>query len=127
MDEKVKPPVWYWIVSVVAALWYTNSVLSFIMKECQWGNALSGATLGLGIAGLTGFLASIFLLLKKSSAYLGFVISFFAMFIHQSYVIFIYWEWVSTPYRFIYPIIFVLIGLMMVIMSRAARKKGWIK
>lgn len=121
MNKKAKRPKWYWLVSIAATLWYGNSVMNFIVKECQWGNLILGETVALGIYGITGFLASIFLLLKKTTAYIGFVISFVAMLIQQSYC-FMYRARISPTYM----ILTLVLSLIMIITSRTAKKKGWI-
>lgn len=122
MNKKAKPPVWYWIVSFVAMLWGANGVLSFILKECQWGNVFSGITIGLGISVFAGLIGSILLSLKNSYAGVVYVISFLAILIQQGYWVFMSRDRVSM----VYLITSLLIGLAMILFSRTAKNKGWL-
>jgi len=122
MKTKVNPPFWFWICTVISVLWYANSAINFFVKDCQWGKVISGDTIGIGIAGIFGFIASVFLLLKKSTAFIGFVISFIGLLIQIGYWIFELGSSLSVTY----PLIMLAIGISMIFLSKRAKSKAWI-
>lgn len=140
MSDKVSPPIWYWIVSVVALVWNGIGVANYLMQsmmteemiaqlpEDQQGyfaNIPVWATAGFAIAVWVGLLASIMLLARKSIAFILFVISFIGVIVQQ-----IYWVFLSgMPMgvaEVILPIVVFLFSLALIVLSKGAKDKGWI-
>ncbi len=101
-NYKVKPPVWFWIVSVIALFWNVMGVDQYLgqaYKTDRWRSALTEAqlemasnlpawlTAAFAIAVFTAVLGSIGLLLRKKWAYSLFVISLIAVIVQMGYVL----------------------------------------
>lgn len=101
-NYKVKPPVWFWIVSVIALLWNAMGVDQYLgqaYKTERWRSAMTEAqlemvaslptwlTAAFAIAVFAAILASLGLLLRKKWAYYLFVISLIAVIIQMGYVL----------------------------------------
>ncbi|WP_100615791.1 hypothetical protein [Confluentibacter citreus] len=101
-NYKVKPPVWFWVVSVIALFWNVMGVDQYLgqaYKTDRWRSALTEAqlemvsnlpawlTAAFAIAVFTAVLGSIGLLLRKKWAYFLFVISLIAVIVQMGYVL----------------------------------------
>lgn len=101
-NYKVKPPIWFWIVSVIALLWNIMGVDQYLgqaYKTDRWLSTMTDEQLEMvsSLPGwLTGFfatavftalLASIGLLLRKKWAYSLFVISLIAVIVQMGFVL----------------------------------------
>lgn len=99
-ETKVKPPVWFWIVSVLALLWNLAGAMAYIGQAYMSDEVLSAmteaernlyesqpawVTAAFAIAVWGGSLASIFLLLRKKWAKPLFVISLLGLLGQLSY------------------------------------------
>ncbi|PKQ44941.1 hypothetical protein [Confluentibacter flavum] len=101
-NYKVKPPVWFWIVSVIALFWNVMGVDQYLgqaYKTDRWRLALTEAqlemasnlpawlTAAFAIAVFTAVLGSIGLLLRKKWSYSLFIISLIAVIVQMGYVL----------------------------------------
>lgn len=101
-NYKVKPPVWFWIVSVIALLWNIMGVDQYLgqaYKTDRWRSAMTEEQLEMvsnlpgwltgafAIAVFAGLLGSIGLLLRKKWSYSLFVISLIAVIVQMGYVL----------------------------------------
>lgn len=140
MSEKVKPPVWYWIVSVIAVLWNLLGVFNYIMQSMMTDEMIAAleesqrqyvenvpawATAGFAIAVFAGLLASVLLLMRKSLAYIAFIISFLGVLVQQSYWVFMSGIEMSMG-QIILPLSVFLFSIALIMMSKGAKKNGWI-
>ncbi|MDY7395038.1 hypothetical protein UMM65_07280 [Aureibaculum sp. 2210JD6-5] len=130
-----KPPVWFWIVSVVALIWNGMGVDQYLGQAYQterWKSMYSAEQLEIAnnvptwytavfaIAVFGGFLGCIALLLRKKFAYTLFLISLIAIIVQMSYVIFsLKMANVMTP-------MIIVVGVLLVWLAKSATKKGWI-
>lgn len=101
-NSKVKPPIWFWIVSVIALLWNAMGVDQYLgqaYKTERWLSTMSEEQLEIvsyfpvwltavfAIAVFAGALGSIGLLIRKKWAYPLFVVSLLAVFLQMGYVL----------------------------------------
>lgn len=142
MTTTVKPPVWFWIMSVIALLWNLMGVFNYLnqafnqvailesLDQAQ-REAFEGipawATAAFAIAVFAGLAGSIGLLLRKKWARPLFVISLIA-----AVAQFIHWLFISNaveafgPSTYTMPIIVVIIGLYLIFFSKQGIQKGWL-
>ncbi|WP_421805316.1 hypothetical protein [Flagellimonas sp.] len=143
MNTSVKPPVWFWVVSVIALLWNLLGVMNYLnqafnqvalleaMDQAQ-REAFEGipawATAAFAIAVFSGTLASIGLLLRKKWARPLFIVSLVAVVIQ-----FAHWLFISNaveafgPSTYGMPIVVVLIGIYLIFFAKKGIEKGWLK
>ncbi|MBR9846141.1 MAG: hypothetical protein GYB35_08565 [Algicola sp.] len=137
-----KPPVWFWIIAVVALIWnamgvmqylgqaydtesfrsqYTAEQLEIISSTPAW------ATAAFAIAVFFGLLASLSLLLKKKFAYTLFLLSLLGIIV-QLYHNLIVVESVDIygPAAAIMSAMILVFGILLLLFSKYAIKKGWL-
>ncbi len=143
MTTSVKPPTWFWVVSVIALLWNLMGVGNYLnqafnqmallesMDQAQrevFEGIPAWATAAFAIAVFSGALASIGLLLRKKWARPLFVISLIA-----AVAQFIYWLFISNaveafgPSTYAMPAIIIIIGIYLIFFSKKGIEKGWLK
>lgn len=141
MSNQVKPPVWYWIVSVIAVLWNASGVMNYLMQafnkeaviaaqppEMQpyFENVPAWATAGFAIAVFGGLLGSVLLLLRRGPVQLLFIVSLLGVFLQNTY-----WMFLSgipkTAGLLALPIIVIIVGILLILFSKRAKSAGWIK
>ncbi|AJR04253.1 hypothetical protein [Siansivirga zeaxanthinifaciens] len=101
-NASLKPPFWYWIVSIIALLWNAMGVYQYIgqaYKTDAWrasmtdeqmeliSNFPAWLTAAFAMAVFSGLLGSIDLLLQKKWSYSLLVISLFAVIIQMGYIL----------------------------------------
>lgn len=143
MTTTVKPPTWFWVVSIIALLWNLMGVFNYLNQAFNQEIILESldqaqrevfegtpawATAAFALAVFTGALGSIGLLLRKKWARPLFMISFvtaLAQFVH--------WLFISNaveafgPSTYAMPIIVLVIGLYLISFSKKGIQKGWLK
>lgn len=143
MTTTVKPPTWFWVVSIIALLWNLMGVFNYLNQAFNQEIILESldqaqrevfegtpawATAAFALAVFTGALGSIGLLLRKKWARPLFMISFvtaLAQFVH--------WLFISNaveafgPSTYAMPIIVLVIGLYLISFSKKGILKGWLK
>ena len=93
-DVSQKPPVWFWVVAVIALLWNLFGLFNFYISTFDQVSILETlnqeqrelfeamplwATIAFGVATVTGTLASLGLLIRKRLAKPLFVVSLVTM------------------------------------------------
>ncbi|MBC8768197.1 hypothetical protein H4O18_09350 [Arenibacter sp. BSSL-BM3] len=144
MNDKstVKPPMWFWIVGVIALLWNLIGVSAYLsevfmseevfvsMPEAQqalYESRPSWATAAFAIAIWSGLLGSIALLLKKKWAKVVFILSLVGILLQQLYHFFLSNTFdVMRTTAMILPILIVIFGLLLVIFADFAAKRNWL-
>lgn len=132
-----KPPVWFWIVSVLALLWNGFGVLAYLgrafitdeaiaaLPEEQQAEFLiefpSWVTAAFALAVFCGALGSLALLLRKKWANILLIISAITAIVHQGYL-FMNVEIVS----YIMPILIIAICIYLVFFAKQSTGKGWL-
>lgn len=141
-ETKVKPPVWFWIVSVLALLWNLAGAKSYIGQAYMSDEVLAAmteaernlyetqpawVTAAFAIAVWGGTLASIFLLLRKKWAKPLFVISLLGLLGQLSYNYFLS-DAVQTfeTGDMVLSVIILVIAIALIVFSHKAEAKKWI-
>ncbi len=141
--ESSKPPVLYWIAAGVALLWNGLGVMSFVSTAAMSAEAIAAlppaeaalyentpilSTIAFAVAVFGGLAGSIFLLLRKSTAFAFFVASLIGVVIQFSYWLFmtdavaVY----GAKEAYMMPALVTIIAIVLVWFSRMAKGKGWI-
>jgi len=140
----VKPPVWFLIVSILALLWnllgaaaylaeaYMTDEIRATLPEAQRlliENTPSWVTAMFAIGVWGGVLGCIFLIIRKKWARPVLLISVLAVIIRACYYFFgtNAAEAYDVFNAIVMPIIVIIIGLLLVMLSRSAVQKGWLK
>ncbi|WP_425236966.1 hypothetical protein [Ulvibacterium sp.] len=137
-----KPPVWFWIVSIVALLWNLMGVLAYLQQAFMTEEALAAlseperllletrpawATAAFALAVWGGLLGCIALLLRKKWARPVLVISLIGILVQMIHSFFISNNLeVYGPGEISMPILILLIGVGLVIFARISARKLWL-
>ncbi|TCK69337.1 hypothetical protein DFQ05_0858 [Winogradskyella wandonensis] len=135
-----KPPIWFWIVSVLALLWNGMGVLAYIgqafitedmiaqlpadqqaqylMEHPAWYTA------AFATAVFAGALGAICLLIRKKWAYFLFVLSALGAIIQHAYL---FMNVEMTGAQMIMPVMVIVVCLFLIYFSKNAISKQWIK
>ncbi|MEY8778975.1 hypothetical protein AB9K32_01015 [Allomuricauda sp. XS_ASV26] len=142
MTTTVKPPTWFWVVSIIALLWNLMGVFNYLnqafnqqailetLDQAQ-REAFEGipawATAAFALAVFSGTSACIGLLLRKKWARPLFILSLLA-----AVVQFIHWLFISNaveafgPSTYAMPVIVIIIGIYLILFSKKGIEKGWL-
>lgn len=137
-----KPPIWFWIVSVIALAWISLGVHGYISQAYElsaYTEAYSKEQLEVmstlpswytalfAIAVFSGAIGCILLLLRKKAAKFLLIISFVAATIQMVYFLFIAdLKGVDFSANEIMSYMIILFALFLVWFSNHSVKKGWI-
>ncbi len=143
MTDSTRPPVWFWVVAVIALLWNLAGVGNYLaqafatpdmlaaMPEHQreyMENTPSWVIGCFAIAVWGGTLASIFMLMRKKLAYMVFIVSLIGVIGQVSHsLLFSNAIEVYGPGGLVLPIFIVLIGVALVVISKKAIASGWLR
>lgn len=132
----IKPPIWFWIVSVIALIWnimgvnaylqqayntesyramYSEEQLEFVANMPAW------VTAAFAIAVFSGTIAAIGLLLRKSWAVKLWYLSLIAVIVQMGYILINSYE-----SDMIMTIMIIVFALVFVWFSRMSETKNWI-
>jgi hypothetical protein len=142
MSNQVKPPAWFWIVSVIALLWNAMGVMAYLMRAYMTDEAIAALPqeqqvylqnqpawyMGVfALAVFGGTLGSLLMLLRKALAYWVFVVSLVCVAAQWSYDIFMVENSPAFDSSGIAMAILIpVFSVALVFISRAAKTKGWI-
>jgi len=140
-ESKNTAPIWFWVISVIAMLWYLMDMSAFFMRVLITEEALLAmpenqrihmqsipawvnAVFAFEVIG--GVFGSIGLLLRKKWALPLFIISIFGVFTQTFYVYFISdaFAIMGAP-AIIMPLVAILIGVGMIALAKFAIAKKW--
>lgn len=137
-----KPPVWFWVVSVVALLWNLMGVLAYLQQAFMTEEALAAlseperllletrpawATAAFALAVWGGLLGCVALLLRKKWARPVLIISLIGILVQMIHSFFISKNLeVYGPGEISMPILIILIGVGLVFFARIATRKLWL-
>lgn len=141
--SKIKPPAWFWVVSILALLWNLLGAMAYLsqafltdeMKTAIPEDQLelmestpAWVTAAFAIAVWGGVLGCIALLLKKKWARPVLLISLIAILVQMSYSFFATnaAEVYGTLQGVVMPVMLILIGIALVYFARMAHSKGWL-
>ena len=139
-----KPPIWFWIISIIALLWNAMGVLAYIGQAFLTEEAIAAMspeqqeiysidfpawyTAAFAIAVFAGFGACILLLLRKKLANIFFIVSFIAVIVQSIYTFFMSpitdkMSGFDTSMSISIPII----AILLIVFSNKGIAKGWLK
>lgn len=142
MTSSVKPPVWFWVVSVIALLWNLMGVSAYLfdafisveqleamapeLRELYEGRP-AWVTAAFALAVFGGFIGSIGLLLRKKWAKPLFMLSLVAVLAQNVYTFFMSntLDAMGTQTA-IMPIFVILISIYLVYFSKRGIEKNWL-
>ena len=141
--SSVKPPTWFWVVSVIALIWNIIGILNYLNQAFNQVAILESlnqaqrevfeaipawATACFAIAVFSGAIASVGLLLRRKWSKILFIVSLVA-----ATAQFIHWLFMSNaveafgPSTYGMPIMVIAIGVLFVFFSKKSAEKGWLK
>lgn len=131
-----KPPIWFWIVSVIAILWNAMGVDQYIgqaYKTERWRSAItdeqfetissmpSWLTAAFAIAVFSGVLGSLGLLLRKKWASPLLILSLLAVMVQMGYIL-----TQGHTENMGMTISIIVFAILLVWFSKKSQTKGWI-
>ncbi|PWK19930.1 hypothetical protein [Xanthomarina spongicola] len=137
-----KPPIWFWVIAVVALVWNLMGVMAYIgqaymteaelnalpeVEQALYANYPAWATAAFAIAVFGGAIASIALLLRKKLAKTLFLISLIGIIVQMIYNFFISEAMdVYGPGGMIMPVMIIIIGVYLVMLAKKSISNNWI-
>jgi len=142
MSTSTKPPVWFWIVAVVALLWNALGIMAYLMRAYLTDEAIAALPqeqqvylqnqpawyMGVfALAVFGGTLGSLLLLLRKALAYWVFVVSLVCVVAQWSYdILMVDYSPAFESSGLAMAIMIPVFSVALVFISRTAKAKGWI-
>ena len=142
MSDSNKPPIWFWILSVLALVWNLFGVFNYLSTKFNQVELLEAmsqaerelfegipawATAAFAIAVFSGTIASIGLLMRKKWAKPLFVVSLIAAVLQ--FINWLFLQNASEVYgnaAYTMPLIVVVVGVLLIFFSNKSIQKGWI-
>lgn len=142
-SAKISPPVWFWVIAVIALLWFLMDMSAFFMRVLMtddiikampenqqhlyrnmplWVNIVFAGEVFGGALGCAG------LLLRKKWALPLFAVSILGV-LSQTFYVYFLSDAISamgTP-AVVMPLVAILIGIGMIVLARSAISKGWLR
>ena len=142
-SSRKSPPVWFWVISVIALLWFLMDIWAFYMRVFMTEDAIGAmpenqrhlyqnmppwVTIVFALEVFGGALGCQLLLLRKKWALPLFVVSFLGV-ISQTAHIFFFSDAISimgAP-AVMMPLLAILIGAGMIILTKSAISRSWLR
>lgn len=141
MSTSIKPPIWFWVISVLALLWNLFGAYNFYVSTFDQVAILETlnqeqrelfeamplwATICFGVATISGVIASFGLLIRKKWAKPLFIVSLITL-VAQ----FVNWLFIQNapevfPNSYSMPATVFVVGVLLVLFSNTGIKKGWL-
>jgi len=134
-----KPPIWFWIVSVLALLWNSLGVIAYLGRAFMTDEMIAQLpteqqaeflveypawyTAAFALAVFCGALGCIALLIKKKWAHILFIISALGAIIQHTYL---FMNVEMTTETLIMPIMVIVVCLFLIWFAKNAIVKNWI-
>ena len=140
---KTSPAVWFWVISVIALLWYLMDMSAFFMRVFMIDEVINAMPenqqhlyqnmplwVNIVFAGevFGGALGSVGLLLRKKWALPLFVVSILGV-LSQTFHVYFLSDAISvmgTP-AIVMPLVAISIGIVMIVLAKSAISKGWLR
>lgn len=135
-----KPPIWFWIVSVLALIWNGMGVLAYIGQAFITDEMIEALpadqqvqylmehpawyTAAFATAVFAGALGALCLLIRKKWAHFLFVLSALGAIIQHVYL---FMNIEMSGVEMIMPIMIIVVCLLLIYFAKNAISKGWIK
>ncbi len=144
MTSTNKPTVSYWIIAVIALIWYIMGVMSYLRQVYMTDDMMASMTpeqqellantpawsTGLfAVAVFAGLLGSFLLLMRKKLATPVFLISLIAVLINMGYSFFAtnQSEVFGKMHGIVMPIIIIIIAVFLYMYSKKSGENSWMK
>lgn len=142
MSNQIKPPTWFWAVSILALIWNLMGVMAYISQVTMSPETLQAlpeneralyeamptwATSAFAVAVWFSFFGSLMLLGRKKIATIIFIIAYAGVLVQMAYSLFISNSIeVYGPGGMVMPVMILIFGLGLIVFSRKAAANGWI-
>ena len=140
---KASPPAWFRVIAVVALLWFLMDISAFFMRVLMTEEGLNAVPanqqhlyrnmplwVNIVFAGevFGGALGSVGLLIRKRWALPLFVVSILGV-VSQTFHIWIRSDAISVMgvFAVVAPLVAILIGVGMIVLTKSAIAKGWLR
>ncbi|MFV1997954.1 MAG: hypothetical protein ACC641_08065 [Acidiferrobacterales bacterium] len=140
---KTSPPAWFWVITIIALLWYLMDMSAFFMRVLMlddftnampenqqhlyrnmplWVNIVFAAEVFGAVLGCAG------LLFRKKWALLLFVVSILGV-LGQTFYVYFLSDAISTmgTPAILMPLLAILIGTGMIVLAKSAVSRGWLR
>lgn len=142
-SRKASPPVWFWLIAVVALLWFLMDISMFFMRVLMSEEGLTAMPVNQQLlyrnmplwvnvvfAGevFGGTLGAVGLLLNRKWALPLFVVSILGV-VSQTFHVWIRSDAISVMGAFavVAPLVAILIGVGMIVLTKSAIARGWLR
>ena len=138
-NSMTKPPVWFWIVSIVALIWNGLGVMAYLARAYATDEMIAALppeqqaeflaehpawyTAAFAIAVFAGVLGCLALLLRKKWAHPLFVLSALGAIVQHFYL---FKNVEMTAEKIVMPILVILVCVFLVFFAKNAKAKEWI-
>ena len=134
-----KPPVWFWIISVLALFWNGLGVMAYLGKAFATDEMIAAMpeearaeflmefpacyTAAFALAVFCGALGALSLLLRKKWAHILFVLSAIGAIVQHFYL---FRNVEMTGQQIVMPVLVILVCVFLIYFAKNSTKKGWI-
>ena len=142
-SDKTSPPVWFWVISIIAMLWYLMDISAFFMRVLMTDDVIKAMPenqqhlyrkmplwVNIVFAGevFGGALGCVGLLLRKKWALPLFVVSILGV-LSQTFHVYFLSDAISTmgAPAVVMPLLAILIGIGMIVLAKSATSKRWLR
>ncbi len=142
-SDKTSPPVWFWVISIIALLWYLMDMSAFFMRVFMTDDAIKAmpenqqhlyqniplwVNIVFACEVFGGTLGCIGLLLRKKRALPLFAVSILGVLGQTSNIWFLTdaVSAIGAP-AVVMPLVAILIGVGMIFLAKSAISKGWLQ
>ncbi len=135
--SNTKPPVWFWIIAVVALIWNAMGIVAYLIQAYMTDEMIAALpeeqqaefliehptwyTAAFALAVFSGALGCIALLLRKKWAFMLFLISFICATIQQVYLLL-----TIEAINPVMPLMIIIVCAFLVWFTKMATAKGWL-
>jgi len=141
--HKKSPPVWFWVISIIALLWFLTDISAFFMRVLMTDDGINAMPVNqqhlyrnmplwvnVVFAGevFGGALGCVGLLLRKKWALPLFAVSILGV-LSQTFHIYFRSDAISVmgAAAVVMPLVAILIGAGMIVLAKSAIAKGWLR
>ncbi|ARV08511.1 hypothetical protein BTO05_02200 [Winogradskyella sp. PC-19] len=135
-----KPPVWFWIIGVLALIWNGLGVMAYLSKAFATEEMIAALppeqqaeflmefpawyTAAFAIAVFCGALGALCLLIRKKWAHILFVLSAIGAIVQHFYL---FKNVEMSGAQIVMPVLIIVVCVFLVYFARNSAAKGWIK
>jgi hypothetical protein len=141
--DKTSPPIWFWVISIIALLWYLMDTSAFFMRvfmtdetllampehqRLHFQNIPLWVNIVFAFEVFGGTLGCIGLLLRKKWALPLFIVSIVGVLSQTTYIYFLS-DSITTVgmTAVVMPLVAILIGIGLITLAKSSKSKGWLR